>query len=114
MIERYFPCFKALPIITSSLESLTPGIILSSIRSGPPAGYATSISGAAWRARGHSSLASLTELLTPRLTIYQLPLVFEECKRNSIAIGFRKDCAGTKRGRRVKITLSPESAASTK
>jgi hypothetical protein len=40
---------------------------------------------------GRSSLASLAELLTPRLTIYQLPLVFEEGKRNSTIIDFRKD-----------------------
>jgi hypothetical protein len=33
---------------------------------------------------------SLAELLTPRLTIYQLPLVFEESNRNSMVIEFRK------------------------
>jgi len=40
-------------------------------------------------ARG-ASLASLTELLTPRQTIHQLRYVFEECKTRSMVTGYGK------------------------
>ena len=47
---------------------------------------------------------ALAELLTPNLPTYQLPLVREECKRNSTLIDYRKEHAGAKFQAPVKIT----------